>query len=204
MKKSMKRILKKIVKVILYTLLILVLAVISIFAWDKVGQKWRELNFKPKPELSVIGKPFIDFEAELPDSTVHRLSEYAGKGQYVLLDFWASWCGPCIRSFPMLKEFHEKYHEQGLLIIGISADRNPNAWRYALGQHACPWPMMRETTASQEGQTSASDLYSISGFPTFVLLDPDGQVIFSPYEEHGYVDDERQQLIAKLAEIFGE
>ena len=79
MKKSMKRILKKIVKVILYTLLILVLAVISIFAWDKVGQKWRELNFKPKPELSVIGKPFIYFEDELPDSTVHRLSEYAGK-----------------------------------------------------------------------------------------------------------------------------
>ena len=200
----MKRILKKIVKVILYTLLILVLAVISIFAWDKVGQKWRELNFKPKPQLTVIGKPFIDFEAELPDSTVHRLSEYAGKGQYVLLDFWASWCGPCIRSFPMLKEFHEKYHDRGLLIIGISADRNPDAWRYALSQHACPWPMMHETTDSQKEHTSASDLYSISGFPTFVLLDPDGQVIFSPYEEHGFVDDERKQLIAKLAEIFGE
>ena len=200
----MKRIIKKIVKVILYTLLILVLAFISIFAWDKVGQKWRELNFKPKPQLTVIGKPFIDFEAELPDSTVHRLSEYAGKGQYVLLDFLASWCGPCIRSFPMLKELHEKYHEQGLLIIGISADRNPNAWHYALGQHACPWPMLRETTDSQKKRTSASDLYSISGFPTFVLLDPDGQVIFSPYEEHGFVDDERQQLKAKLAEIFGE
>ena len=55
----MKRIIKKIVKVILYTLLILVLAFISIFAWDKVGQKWRELNFKPKPQLTVIGKPFI-------------------------------------------------------------------------------------------------------------------------------------------------
>ena len=197
----MKRVIKKVVKVILYTLLILVLAFISILAWDKVNQKF---NFKPKPQLTVIGKPFIDFEAELPDSTVHHFSEYAGKGQYVLLDFWASWCGSCIRSFPMLMELHEKYHDRGLLIIGISHDRNPDAWRYALGQHACPWPMMRETTASQEGQTSASDLYSISGFPTFVLLAPDGQVIFSPYEEHGYVDDERQQLKAKLAEIFEE
>jgi thiol-disulfide isomerase/thioredoxin len=197
----MKRVIKKVVKVILYTLLILVLAFISILAWDKVNQKF---NFKPKPELTVIGKPFIDFEAELPDSTVHHFSEYAGKGQYVLLDFWASWCGSCISSFPMLMELHEKYHDRGLLIIGISHDRNPDAWRYALGQHACPWPMMRETTASQEGQTSASDLYSISGFPTFVLLAPDGQVIFSPYEKHGYVDDERQQLQAKLAEIFGE
>ncbi|MBR6046745.1 MAG: TlpA family protein disulfide reductase [Bacteroidaceae bacterium] len=197
----MKRGIKKVVKVILYTLLILVLAFISILAWDKVNQKF---NFKPKPQLTVIGKPFIDFEAELPDSTVHHFSEYAGKGQYVLLDFWASWCGSCIRSFPMLMELHEKYHDRGLLIIGISHDRNPDAWRYALGQHACPWPMMRETTASQEGQTSASDLYSISGFPTFVLLAPDGQVIFSPYEEHGYVDDERQQLKAKLAEIFEE
>ena len=200
----MKRIIKKIVKAILYMLLILVLAFISILAWDKVGQKWRELNFKPKPQLTVIGKPFIDFEAELPDSTVHRLSEYAGKGQYVLLDFWASWCGSCIRSFPMLMELHGKYHEKGLLIIGISHDRNPDAWRYALGQHACPWPMLHETTASWEGHTSASDLYAIEYFPTFVLLDPDGQVIFSPYEEHGFVDDERKQLKAKLAEIFGE
>ena len=115
----MKQIIKKIVKVILFTLLILVLAFISIFAWDRVGRMWRELNFKPKPELTVIGKPFIDFEAELSDSTVHRLSEYAGKGQYV-------------------------------------------------------------------------------------LLAPDGQVIFSPYEEHGFVEDERQQLKEKLAEIFEE
>ena len=197
----MKRIIKKIVKAILYMLLILVLAFISILAWDKVNQKF---NFKPKPELTVIGKPFIDFEAELPDSTVHRLSEYAGKGQYVLLDFWASWCGSCIRSFPMLMELHGKYHEKGLLIIGISHDRNPDAWRYALGQHACPWPMLHETTASWEGHTSASDLYAIEYFPTFVLLDPAGQVIFSPYEKHGFVDDERQQLKAKLAEIFGE
>ena len=64
--------------------------------------------------------------------------------------------------------------------------------------------MMHETTASQEGHTSASDLYGIEYFPTFVLLDPDGQVIFSPYEEHGFVEDERQQLRAKLAEIFEE
>lgn len=200
----MKKIVKKVVKAILCILLILVFAFISVFIWDRVGFWWREITFKPKPELTVIGKPFIDFEAELPDSTVHRFSEYAGKGQYVLLDFWASWCGPCIRSFPMLKEFHEKYHEKGLLIIGISADRNPAAWHYALGQHACPWPMLHETIESQQNHTSASDLYSISGFPTFVLLDPDGKVIFSPYEEHGYTEDERKQLIEKLAEIFEE
>ena len=119
MKKSMKRILKKIVKVILYTLLILVLAFVSIFAWFKVGDMWRERNFEPKPQLTVIGKPFVDFEAELPDSTVHHFSEYAGKGLYV-------------------------------------------------------------------------------------LLAPDGQVIFSPNEKHGFVDDERQQLQAKLAKIFEE
>ena len=194
----MKKIVKKVVKAILCILLILVFAFISLFIWDRVGFWWREITFKPKPELT------IDFEAELPDSTVHRFSEYAGKGQYVLLDFWASWCGPCIRSFPMLKEFHDKYHEKGLLIIGISADRNPAAWHYALGQHACPWPMLHETIESQQNHTSASDLYSISGFPTFVLLDPDGKVIFSPYEEHGYTEDERKQLIEKLAEIFEE
>ena len=64
--------------------------------------------------------------------------------------------------------------------------------------------MLRETTASWEGNTSASALYAIEYLPTFVLLAPDGQVIFSPYEKHGFVDDERQQLQAKLAEIFEE
>ena len=200
----MKKFLNKVGKVVLYTLLTLVFLFITVFGWDRINQQWRELTFKPKPHLTVIGKPFIDFEAELPDSTVHHFSEYAGKGQYVLMDFWASWCGPCIRSFPMLKEFHDKYHEKGLLIIGISVDRNPAAWHYALGQHACPWPMLHETIESQQNHTSASDLYSISGFPTFVLLDPDGKVIFSPYEEHGYTEDERKQLIKKLSEIFEE
>ncbi len=141
------------------------------------------------------------------NSPFHQLlqtiaAQYPGKA--VFFDFWASWCGSCIRSFPMLMELHEKYHDRGLLIIGISHDRNPNAWRYALSQHACPWPMLRETTASWEGHTSASALYAIEYFPTFVLLAPDGQVIFSPYEKHGFVDDERQQLQAKLAEIFEE
>ena len=68
----------------------------------------------------IADSTFRDFEAETPDSVLHHLSEYAGRGEYVLLDFWASWCGPCIAAFPMMKQLHKSYANRELCIIGIS------------------------------------------------------------------------------------
>ncbi len=149
-----------------------------------------------KEQHAVNGNPFRDFEAETPDGLLHRLAEYAGRGEYVLLDFWASWCHPCIASFPFMKRMHETYGSRGLRIIGVSIDEDSAAWHKALDKHRLPWLQLHETSASQSSKTAASDLYGVSGVPTLVLIAPDGKVL-SP-------DVKREDLKSKLAEIFGE
>ena len=143
-------------------------------------------------QMSHIDKPFIDFEAEAPDGTKHRLSEYAGKGEYVLIDFWASWCGPCIGSFPMMKQLYEKYKERGLHVVGVSCDENRNAWLKALNKHQLPWTALRSPRAKGD----ARDLYGVSGIPRVILIAPDGKIVSS--------DLEGPELKAKLKDIYGE
>lgn len=145
---------------------------------------------------SIQGNPFRDFEAETPDDHLHHFSEYAGKGKFVLIDFWASWCAPCIGSFPMMRQIHEAYNGRGLCIIGISIDQNSNDWHKAIDKHRLPWLQLRETTATQTNKTSASNLYGITGVPTLVLIDPDGRVIST--------DLKKEELKAKLKEIFND
>ncbi|MBP5513466.1 MAG: TlpA family protein disulfide reductase [Bacteroidaceae bacterium] len=144
----------------------------------------------------ITGNIFRDFEAETTDSVLHFLSEYAGRGKYVLLDFWASWCGPCIAAFPMMKQLHESYANRGLRIIGISIDEDGASWRKAVEKHNLPWLQVHETAASKTNRSAASDLYRITAVPTLVLIAPNGKVLST--------DLEGEILKTKLAEIFGE
>lgn len=142
----------------------------------------------------IIGNTFRDFEAETTDGVLHYLSEYAGRGKYVLLDFWASWCGPCIAAFPMMKQLHESNANRGLRIIGISIDEDGDSWREAVEKHHLPWLQVHETAVSKADRSAASDLYGITGVPTLVLIAPDGKVISS--------NSEGTELMAKFTEIF--
>ena len=143
-------------------------------------------------QMSITGKPAPDFEAEAPDGTMHRLSEYTGHGQYVLIDFWASWCGPCIGSFPFMKELHATYKDRGLVFLGVSCDKDRNAWLKALEKHQLPWTAL----LSPARKGDACELYGITGIPAVILIAPDGKVVST--------DLEGEKLKAKLAEIFHE
>ena len=142
-------------------------------------------------QMNITGKPAPDFEAETPDGTMHHLSEYAGRGQYVLIDFWASWCGPCIGSFPFMKELYATYKDRGLVFLGVSCDKNRDAWLKALEKHQLPWTALRNLARKGD----ACDLYGITGIPAVILISPDGKVLST--------DLEGEKLKAKLAEIFG-
>lgn len=139
---------------------------------------------------TIVGKPSIDFEAEAPDGTKHRLSEYVGHGQYVLLDFWASWCGPCIASFPLMRQMYDTYKDRGLRIIGVSCDKDRTAWLKALDKHQLPWTALR----SPSSKGNANDLYGANTIPTIILISPDGKILSTNLEG--------MALRAKLAEIF--
>ena len=79
--------------------------------------------------------PYREIVARTIDGKEIRLSDYVGKKQLILLDFWASWCIPCIQEVPLLKKLQEKYKNQGLQIMGVSVDSDREKWQGALDKH---------------------------------------------------------------------
>ena len=122
-----------------------------------------------------------------------RLSEWCGKGRYVLIDFWASWCGPCRAEMPNVTACYEKYHAKGLDIVAISFDTNKDAWLRAINTMKMPWVHLSDLAGwNSLGATT----YDIKGIPANILLDGDGNIID--------IDLRDYMLEEKLAKIFGE
>jgi peroxiredoxin len=132
---------------------------------------------------------------ELPDTTgiSHRLSEYVGKGHYVLLDFWASWCGPCMKEMPTMKEIYNTYAARGLQMIGISFDSKRDAWLNAIRRLELPWVHLSDLKG---WKSIASETYGVRAIPETVLITPDGKILA--------IGLRGQELKEKLAEIFPE
>jgi len=121
-----------------------------------------------------IGKPFVDFEMPSPDGQAKKLSDYAGKGEYVLVDFWASWCAPCHQEVPYLHRAYEKYKSKGFEIIGVSFDYNQADWDKGIKDLQLTWPQMSDLKG---WKSIASSIYGVNSIPHTVLLDKDGVII---------------------------
>jgi thiol-disulfide isomerase/thioredoxin len=98
------------------------------------------------------------------------------KGKYVLLDFWASWCRPCIMSMPELKELNEKYHDKGLDIVGVSLDKKKDNWTRCISDLELDWYHVCDFQA-WDGQACKD--YVIGGVPSTFILDKEGKIIVS-------------------------
>ncbi len=122
-------------------------------------------------EQTSPGHPYKDF-AITYNGTTRKLSDYVGKdGQYTLVDFWASWCGPCRREMPGLKELYEKYNGKGMNFVGVAVWDEPEATLNAIRQLQLPWDVILNA------QTVPTDLYGISGIPCVIIIDPQGKIV---------------------------
>ncbi len=117
-----------------------------------------------------IGNEAMDFQTY--DINDNPLSLSSLRGKYVMLDFWGSWCGACIRSFPHLKEFYEQ-HRDHLEILGISCHDTAEKWKAAVKRHELPWLHV----INNEDKNDIAALYGIQAFPTYVLIAPDGKIL---------------------------
>lgn len=123
-----------------------------------------------KREATQPGKKYADFEVTY-DGKTERLSDYIKPGKYTLVDFWASWCGPCMRQAAVLKDLYAKYHDKGLDIVGVAVWDEPANTLAAIKSHGLVWPNIINA------QTVPTDLYGIMGIPCILLIGPDGTIL---------------------------
>lgn len=129
---------------------------------------------------TAIGEKAPELAYYNPDSTkVLKLSSL--KGQYVLLDFWASWCGPCRRENPNVVRAYEKYRKakfkqgKGFAIYSVSLDKNRDAWKRAIEQDKLAWPY--HVSDLKAWSSEGARIYGVNSIPTNFLIDPNGVIV---------------------------
>ncbi len=131
-----------------------------------------------------------DFSLPKADGTPFSLSKLRGK--YVLVDFWASWCGPCRKENPQVVALYNKYKDKGFEILGVSLDEDKEAWLKAIEKDRLTWIHVSDLKG---WQNEAARLYNVNAIPMTYLIDPDGVIIAKGLRGPA--------LEAKLQELLG-
>jgi thiol-disulfide isomerase/thioredoxin len=173
-------------------------------AWIKMAnryvEKYRNNNLGEIERIqyditraSVFMPGFVapDIVAQTPEDKPYALS--AMRGKVILVDFWASWCGPCRRENPNVKILYDKYKDKGFDILGVSLDRDKASWVRAIEQDGLPWKHISDLGG---WQSAPAQLYGVTSIPQTILLDKDGKIIERNLRG--------ELLAAKLRDIFGE
>lgn len=148
------------------------------------------VKVKKKAEAALSqkeGEMFKDFAVEFNGKTI-RLSDYVGRGKYVLVDFWASWCGPCRQEIPNLIALYEKYKDKEFLVLGVAVQDKIEDSQKAISDMQIPYPQILNS------EKVATDIYGIDALPETILFAPDGTIIARGM--HGE-DIERQLIVLK-------
>ena len=146
------------------------------------------VNYLVRSSMLENGKaaPVLNY----PDPKGNNISLASYKGKYVLIDFWASWCGPCRQAVPKVKKQYAMYKDKGFDVFAVSIDHDKKAWHKAMDEEDMPWKQVLSPNIDK----TMSD-YMFSGIPTLYLIDPQGNIVdkYTGYSE---------ELEMKLEQIF--
>jgi peroxiredoxin len=165
------------------------LVVATAFIAVTFAPSWGLAAHKPRPGDRVADFAFNDFDGE-----AHRLSDYSG--HYVLLDFWATWCVPCVKEVPVLKKATELYQNRGLQILGMNSDEKIKKARNFLEKNQVSWPQ----SVPESTKHIVDGELGVKWYPAMILLDPQRTIIFVSGNGKGVF--EGKKLLEELDKVL--
>lgn len=123
---------------------------------------------------TAVGQPFVDIRMATPAGDTLALSDVVGQHKLVMVDFWATWCGPCRRDMPNLVALYKEYNKKGLEIVGVSLDRDGDSWRNYIAEQKLTWKQMSDL---QHWNSEGAKAYAVNSIPHIMLIDQNGIII---------------------------